>query len=203
MDADLAGVFLWRDLAIFLLMGALLGIALGLLLIFRPGTVERINHVANRWISMRPIDRLLDHSISIEHWFYRHHRPLGVLVILGAGYILVYFGLLFDKASVPPNLIRYVPNKLMDGLLDALVLTALLGAVVALVMGFFLWLRPSLLHGIEGGANQWVSSRRLTKVLDVSHGQFDQFVARHARHAGWLLLLGSLYLFFVLFRLLV
>jgi hypothetical protein len=30
----------------------------------------------------------------------------------------------------------------------------------------------------------------------------DRYVERHAQKAGWLLLLGSIYLFFVLFRLL-
>ncbi|HUW26544.1 MAG TPA: hypothetical protein VMW07_08475 [Gallionella sp.] len=202
MHTDLIGILLWRSLAIFLLVGALLGMALGLLLIFRPHLVERINHVANRWVSMRHIDRLLDRSISIEHWFYRHHRPLGILVILGAGYILVYFGFLFDKAAVPLNLTSHVPSKLMDGLLDAAVLTSLLGAAVALLVGFFLWLRPSLLRGVEKEVNQWVSSRRATKALDLPHDQFDHFVARHTRQAGWLLSLGSLYLFFLMFRLL-
>jgi hypothetical protein len=44
-------IFLWRDLAIFLLFGALLGVLLGLLLIFKPQFLERLNRVANRWIS--------------------------------------------------------------------------------------------------------------------------------------------------------
>jgi len=203
MHTNLVEILLWRDLAIFLLIGALLGVALGLLLILRPRLLERVSHVADRWVSMRHIDRLLDRSISIEHWFYRHHRSLGILLILGAGYILVYFGFLFDKAAAPLLMPRYLPAKLLDGLLDALVFAALLGAAVALLVGFFLWLRPSLLHGVEAEANQWVSSRRATKLLDVPHDQVDRFVARHARQAGWLLLLGSLYLFFVLFRLLV
>jgi hypothetical protein len=201
MYANPVDIFLWRALAIFLLGGALSGIALALLLIFKPHLLERINRVANRWISMRHIDRPLDRIISIEQWFYQYHRLLGILVILGAGYILVYFGLLFDKVAALKHLAGYVPSRLLDGLLDALVLGALLGAVVALLVGLFLWLRPSLLRGIEEEANQWVSSRRATKVLDVPHSQVDRYVARHARRIGWLLLLGSIYLFFVLFRL--
>ncbi|HEY8887468.1 MAG TPA: hypothetical protein VIM35_03190 [Gallionella sp.] len=203
MHTNLAEIFLWRDLAIFLLIGALLGVALGLILIFWPRILARVNRVANYWISMRHIDRMLDRSISIELWVYKHHRPLGILIILGAGYMLIYFGLLFDKAIALQLLTRYVPAKLLDGLLDALVLTSLLGAVVALLAGFFLWLRPSLLRGIEEETNKWVSSRRATKVLDVQHDQVDRYVTRHARQAGWLILLCSVYLFFVTFRLLV
>src|ERR1035437_6885279 len=191
MHTDLAEILLWRALAIFLLIGALLGVVLGLLLIFKPQLLERINRVANRWVSTRHINQWLDRSVSIERWFYRHHRPMGIAIILGAGYILVYFGLLFDKVSALRLLPRYLPASLMGGLLDALALVMLLSAALSLLAGFFIWLWPSLLRGMEKGANQWVSSRSATKVLDVPHGQVDLFIARHAQSAGWLLLLGS------------
>lgn len=203
MHTDLSTILLWRALAIFLLIGALSGVALGLLLIFKPHLLERINRVSNRWISTRHISQWLDRSVSIERWFYRRHRPLGILIITGAGYNLVYFGLLFDKASVLRQLPRYLPVSLMGGLLDAFALVLLFSAALALFAGFFICLRPSLLRGMEKGANQWVSSRSATKVLDVPHGQVDLFIARHAQSVGWLLLLGGIYLFFVMFRFLV
>src|SRR5450756_2659535 len=109
MHTDLVEILLWRALAIFLLIGALLGVVLGLLLIFKPQLLERINRVANRWVSTRHINQWLDRSVSIERWFYRHHRPLGLAIILGAGYILVYFGLLFDQTSALQQLPRYLP----------------------------------------------------------------------------------------------
>ncbi|OFZ66025.1 MAG: hypothetical protein A2V79_04070 [Betaproteobacteria bacterium RBG_16_56_24] len=203
MTANPADIFLWRALAIFLLIGALSGVALALLLIFKPQLLGRVNRVANRWISTRHIGQVLDRSISIEHWFYQHHRVMGMAVVLGAIYMLVYFGLLFDKPTMLQHLSSRIPPGLLDGLLDALVLSALTGAAVALLAGLFLWLRPSLLRGIEEDANQWVSTRRATQMLDVPHDQVDRFVERHAQRAGWLLLLGSIYLFFALFRLLV
>lgn len=202
MHNNVADIFLWRDLAIFLLIGALMGVALGLMLIFWPRILARVNSVANYWLSMRHIDRMLDRSISIELWVYKHHRTLGLLIILGAGYMLVYFGFLFDKAAALQLLNRYAPAQLLDGLLEAVVISSLTGAVVAMLAGFVLWFRPGLLRDIEADANKWVSSRRATKVLDVQHDQVDRFVARHARQVGWLLLLCSIYLFFITFRLL-
>ena len=202
MTSNPAEIILWRALAIFLLVGALLGLALGLLLIFRPQLLGRVNRVANRWISTRHISQMMDHSIGIEHWFYKHHRVMGMAVVLGATYIFIYFGLLFDKAHMLQRMSSMVPARLLDGLLDALVLSALIGAAVAMIVGLFLWLRPSQLRGIEEQANLWISTRQATKILDVPHDQVDRFVERHAQKAGWLLLLGSIYLFFVLFRLL-
>jgi hypothetical protein len=191
---------LWDDLAIFLLLSAMLGILLGLLLIFKPRIVERLNRVANRWVSTRHINQWLDRSISIEHWFYHRHRAIGVVIVAGAAYILVYFGILFDKAYVLQRLSGRLPAQLLSGLLDALVLLSLVGGAVAMVVGLFLWLRPSLLRGMEEQANLWVSTRRATRLLDVPHGDVDRYVVRHAQQVGLLLLLASLYLFFAMFR---
>lgn len=203
MQTDSIDVFLWRDLAIFLLICAPLGVAASLMLITRPQVMERFNRVANRWISVRRLNQFLDRSISIEHWFYRHHSVFGVFVMLGSSYIFIYFGILFDKAYALQHLNWKIPPKPMAGLLDALVLSSLTGAVVAFMVGLFLWLRPSLLRGIEVDANQWVSSRRAIKMLEIPRDQVENFVAHHAQRIGWLLLLGSIYLFFATFRFLV
>lgn len=202
MSPDMAEI-LWRDLEIFLLISASLGVALGLIMVSRPQLLPSINRVANFWISMRHADRTLDQSISIDNWFYRHHRPLGVLVILGAGYILVNFGYLLEREAALKSLTGYVPAKLLEGLLDALVLTSLLGATAALFVGLLLWLRPNRLNRIEKEANRWVSSRRATKALNVPRDQIDRYIERHARLAGGLLLVGSAYLLLSMIGLLV
>ena len=201
--ANPVNIILGQSLAIFLLVGALTGVAVSLLLIFKPHLVTRVNRVANRWISTRRLNLLLDRSVSIEQWIYRRHRPLGILIVFGACYILVYFGLLFDKAIALRRLSGYMPAWLLDMSLDTLALAALTGAAVALFVGLFLWLRPSLLRGVEESANRWVSSRRAVRLLDVPHDQIERFVAGHAQRIGWLLLLGNLYLLFAVLQLLV
>ena len=80
---------LWQALAIFLLIGAIAGVAVSLLLLFKPQLYQRVNQVANRWVSTRHASKWMDHTISIEQWFYRHHRPMGLLVVLAAGYMLM------------------------------------------------------------------------------------------------------------------
>jgi hypothetical protein len=175
---------------------------LGLLMVFRPQSLERINRVANRWVSMRHMNQLLDRSISMEGWFYQHHRALGLAIVAGAVYVLIYFGLLFDKSYTLQRYSRTMPPALLDVLLDALVLASLIGATIALLAGLFLALRPSMLRDIEEVSNRWLSSRRATKVFDVPHGRVDRLIVRHVRRAGWLLLLGSIYLCFMLLRVL-
>ncbi len=196
-------IFLWHQLAIIFLTFALFGVILALLLIFKPQFLERFSRVANRWISTRHISLLLDRSFSIERWFHQHHRAVGILIVLGSSYILIYYGLLFDKANTLQRWNGMLPAQLLEVLLNAMVVAALVAGAVALIAGLFFWLRPSLMRGMEEEANQWISSRRATKVLDAPHGQVDRFVIFHAQRVGWLLLLGSIYLFFATFRWLV
>lgn len=200
MTTTPVNLYLWHALSIFLLFGALLGISLGLLLIFKPQYVERINRVANRWISTRRPSRLLDRSISIERWFYRHHRAAGIIIMLGSAYVFIRFSFLFDQAYTLQRWSSMLPAKMLQALLDALVLGALIFSAVTLLLGLLIFFRPSLLRGLEQQANQWISLRRATKMFDVSRGQVDIFVVRHAQRVGWLLLLGSIYLFFVMLR---
>ncbi|MDD2700605.1 MAG: hypothetical protein PHH36_05140 [Sideroxydans sp.] len=195
MSYDLIENLLWRDLAIFLFLGAVLGGAVGLLLIFRPQLFWAINRVANRWLTLRVAERPLDRYISVEHWFYRLHRPFGLFFTIGAAYVMVFFAMAYDKAAAMQALTPYVPAVLMDFMLDALVILLLIGAALALFVGLMLWLRPNQLRSIDAVANRWLSSRRATKVFDVPHNQIDRYVAHHARVSGWVMLAGSGYLF--------
>ena len=112
--------FLWHELAILLLTFALSGVILALLLIFKPQLLERFNRVANRWVSTRPVSQLLDRSFSIERWFHQHHRPVGIVIVLGSSYMLIYFGFLFDKAYTLQRWSGMLPAQLLDVLLNAI-----------------------------------------------------------------------------------
>lgn len=202
MHNNIIAMLLWHALVIFLLGGALFGMLMGLLLICKPQLLQRIGRVSNRWISTQFLNQWLDHSVSIERWFYRNHRPMGMMIICGAGYVIVYFSLLFDKVYALRHLSLNLPSQLVDGLLDALVAFLLIGAPAALLAGLIIFRRPSVLRSIEKGANQWVSLARVGNMLDRQFDQVDAFATRHAQSAGCLLLLASAYLFYAMYRLL-
>ncbi len=203
MHASLTYIMLWRVLAVFLLIGALAGALLGLLMIFRLQLFQRVNQAANRWISTQRLERLLDRSFSLEDWFHRHHRPVGVVIVLGALYLLMFFGFQFDVALAQRHLGVGMSANLLGWLLDALVVTALFGAAASLCIGLVFWLRPDLLRGIEARANQWISLRGAAEALDAPHYQVENFVQHHVRQTGWLLLLGSSILFWLTARTLI
>ncbi len=186
---------LLRALLLFLMFGSIAGLLAGAALILRPDWLLRVSKLANRWVSTSYLERWLDQSIKSDHWFYRYHRVSGTLTLAGAVYIIYVFTAMFDKPAVLAVLSKntVVPTEFMDVLLDALVLSSLAGAVLALIISPFLLFRPSLLRGIEHGANQWFSLWRALQLIEVVHSGVDEYVFRHARLVGVLLLFGNLY----------
>ncbi|MBI4808357.1 MAG: hypothetical protein HY799_05380 [Nitrosomonadales bacterium] len=184
-----------RSAVIFLLVGSLGGVVIGGLLLWDPLRLRAVSGILNRWISTRHLDQSLELSVEIDPWFYRYRQASGVFILLGAGYILYFFTVSLDRAGAIAGLARHynIPSSAVGVLLDAFVLCALLGAIFAAFVSLFLLLRPSLLRDFEQAANRWVSMRRALKPMEISRQGLDEYVFRHGRQAGALLVLGSLY----------
>lgn len=187
--------WLWQSLAIFLIVGSLAGMVVGALLVLRPQSLQRVSQRLNRWISTRHLDQSLERSVSIDPWFYRYRRTSCTLTLLGACYILYFFTVTMDRASAVSGLAQHFnqPAALIAWLLDALVLSALLGALFAAFVSLSLLLRPSMLRDFEEGANRWLSLRRGLKPMEIPRQGVDAYVLQYGRQAGILLVLGSLY----------
>ena len=186
---------LLRSAVLFLMVGSLAGLAVGALLILNPDRLRGVGNLLNRWVSTRHLNQALDRTVEIDHWLYRYRRICGGLILLASGYILYAFTVGLDRANVIIGLARKfnLPTVLLGGLMDALVLSALLGALFAAFVSLFLLLRPSLLRDFEQVANRWVSLRRGLKPVEVPREGVDAYVFKHGRQAGVLLVLGSLY----------
>ncbi|MEI7841684.1 MAG: hypothetical protein WCI39_01525 [Gallionellaceae bacterium] len=179
----------------FLILGSIAGLAVGILLIFKPHWLERIGLFTNRWISTRQLNRALESTITLDPWIYRYNRISGGGTFLGALYVLYFFTSSLDKEAALTALSQrfHVPVSYLSGLFDPLVLIAILGATFALVISLFVYFRPSLLKNFEGKANQWVSLRKALKPLEISRSGVDELAFRHAQQVGVMLIIGSLY----------
>lgn len=187
--------WLQQSSILFLITGSLAGMVVGALLLLRRQNLQLASQKLNRWISTRHLDQSLERTVAVDPFFYRHRRIGGALTLLGAFYILYFFALRMDRSGMIGGLAQYfkLPAALVSALLDALTLSALLGASVAALISLFLLLRPSLLRDFEQGANRWVSLRRALKPMEVQHLGMDEYVYKHSQQTGILLVLGSLY----------
>ncbi len=184
----------------FLIMAGVAGLLGSAVLMLRPDWLVVFGRYANRWISTRKYERAIERAIDFDRWFYRHARSGGVLLLSGACWMVLYFTVYFDKARLAAILSAGNASALreMDRLLDGAVLLALAGGVFAAMASLFLLLRPSLLRDFEQDANRWVSTRRALRPLDIEHGELDDYVLRHYRVIGVLLLFASLFILSVL-----
>lgn len=196
----IATSILRQSLLEILVLASIAGLVLGATLLLRPDWVARASRFANRWISTRGWDVALDRKVALDDWFYRHRKPSGALLLLGAFYILFFFTVQFDKtAAIAMGAKRYaLPAPIIEGLIDAMVLSALAGALFTVFVSLFLLFRPSMMREMEGGANQWLSLRRALKPLEISRSGVDEMVGRHRQAVGALLILGSLYILVML-----
>lgn len=187
--------WLLQSAVIFLVLGSIAGMVVGALLLFRRERLQNISTLLDRWISTRRFDRPLERRITLDPWFYRHRRITGGLVLVGALFVLYYFGIQLDRTETVAGLARRLawPTALAEVMLDALVLVALLGALGALLASLFILFRPSLMRGFEDQANQWLSLRKTLKPLEIPRDDLEVYVERHARQFGIFLMLGGLY----------
>ena len=187
--------WLLQSAVIFLVIGSLAGLLVGALLVFRPQRFQRIGALLNRWVSTRHLDKLLESSYSLDPWLYRYRHVTGTLILLGALFVLYFFTVQMDRTAAIAGLVKRFsyPPSLVGGLLDALVLIALSGALCAVLVALFMLFRPSLLRDFEHGANQWLSLRKALKPMEIPRDNLDRYVLRHARQIGIFLLLGGLY----------
>jgi hypothetical protein len=187
--------WLFQSAVIFFIIGSLAGLLVGALLVFHPQRFYVISAKLNRWISTRLLDKALESSYSIDPWLYRYRRATGALILIGAIFVLFYFTVRLERAEAISGLARhfhYYPS-LVAGLLDALVMSSLVGALSAVFIALCLLFRPSLLRGFEESANQWLSLRRAMKPMEMQRDNMEIYVQRYARQVGIFLLLGSLY----------
>src|SRR5574340_491318 len=172
---------------IFLFVGCVTSLFVGIGMLFKPDGVARLNQRLSRWISTDKLEEDLDRPHWTERVFYRHHRLLGV-VLLGSAIFFLLATL--PKASLLTALLRdhatgWLPLTMMWVLLAATVLVAVAGTVVLV--------RPSLLRKIEKSRNHWTSTDGVLATLNSPHYSLEQHAIRHMRMVGILVVLGSSY----------
>jgi hypothetical protein len=187
MSVSLINDFLLRFFLILLCAGSLVGVLVGAGMLLKPERMAFLNQYFSRWVSMDKIGEQLDRPRWTERSFYRHHRLVGAILIIGAIFVLYIFLFRFN--------VRRISAVTAPGnweLLDALVGMLLVGSVLAALVGIIVLARPSLLRDIEKSINRWIPVEPAVKLFDSMRYSFDQHILRHRKIAGVLMVVGNL-----------
>lgn len=165
----------------------------GLLMIVMPGRMLWLNQKFDIWIDTSRWFQSLDQPHQAERIFYRHHIIMGLLIMVGAIYSLRYLWTL-QQSDLLLLLPVFSEQALAEWFHGVISLFLLVGNGIALVVGFIVLVRPSLLKRVEVWANTWVDSGRILRRLDSRMEASNQLIARHMRLVGLLVVIGSLYI---------
>lgn len=187
-----------QTLLIVIVLGAIVGLAVGVLLLIDTARVLRWNERMSRWISTREAAQRFDRPRDIKRFVYRAHRVIGVLVVAGALYTLDILTFGFQSGA----LVRAFRDLGNQGVLGMVVDTGrvflIVGNLAALAAGVVLCLRPSLLKGLELWADRTYAAREHSAALDQMRFQPDMWVSQNPRLAGFLVFAGSAFILFSL-----
>jgi len=188
MNAETA---LMVQLALAALAGLLaFALAVGIVSALAPGMLERLRDTADRRVSMRRATRPLDVPRHIDHWFYRHHRVYGGVVVTLAMFLL-YFLVFSDARDAWHRLFGPEYRDIAAMLLHAARIVLWMLSVFALMVGTVVLARPSELKKVEAWANRWLTPRRMTRALHREYAGPDTWARSHPRAWGIAVALAS------------
>jgi hypothetical protein len=189
------GNLMWQLLVpfllVFFLVVAVAGVAVGVGLIVSSQKTAQLFHGLNRWVSTRHALKSLEMPRETDRLARNYHRWVAGGFVLGG--LIAIFGL---AAGVDANALsvafaekRFVPVVTIA--FNSAKWFLIAGSAFGVVIGGMLLFYPNAESTLERFANQWVSSRRVTRSWDDMNMTLDTLVEAHPRPAGWIIVCTS------------
>ena len=172
-------------LILFLIFGNLFAFFIGVLMIAAPQRLGDLFRISNRWISTRRMTKPLEKPRQADRAMLRYPRVLGAIMLASAALILIK-GIIFISGVSAADGGRLLARLYSDVNLSAvaweiiwvtLITIILLGAILAIAVGLMSLFKLGKLKHWAESANRWVSTRQLTKPLDMPHYHLDKMVS--------------------------
>ncbi len=180
---------------VFLFIGSLLGLALGLGLVLRSTATLRFIRWMNRWISTRQAFKPLELPLQVAQgaasarWFAQWFGI--VLVALGA-YTAVVLVSAIDVNGIAA-LVKVDPRYSLAAIaIHAAKWTLVLGSLLAIGTGIMLLFFPRAWRGVEARANRWYSTGDLEGSEDTVYMSLEHLVEGSPRACGAVIAVLSL-----------
>lgn len=172
-------------------LGLGLSLLAGLFMLVAPQQAVALTQLLGRRRSLRRQTRALELPHVSERFFYRYHRVFGVLIVLLALLILFYLGFRFNAQVVIGAFSAGQADIAVEITVKTFELLMWIGAAAAVVVGAVVFVRPSLLKGLEHYSNHWFSTRQATRGLATPLVDVDRLFEAYPRLTGALICAGS------------
>ena len=185
------GNLMWQVLVqvliVLFLVVAVAGLAVGVGLIVSSQKTAQLFHRLNRWISTRHVLKSVEVPRETDRLAHRYQRWVAGGFVLGG--LIAIFGLVTGVDANALSVVfagrRFVPVAAIA--FDSAKWFLIVGSTFGVVIGGMLLFYPNAESTLERFANQWVSSRRVTRSWDDMHMTLDLLVEAHPTPAGWII----------------
>ena len=170
----------FHTVEILTLLFGILGMAFSLLLLFSPRLTKSLGNFFNRSVSLDPKINILDRDIPTEAFIYSHHTIIGICLVAGSIFALIFFFFNIDISNFAKVFLgsrKYFMTLEIVFIFFAWV--ARLACVVGLICGLFLLFAPAKMQAIEGKVNTWFETQAIFEKLDRNGLELDALFFRH------------------------
>ena len=190
-----ANIYVLKVLQAILLTSGVFGIVAGAALMIMPRKFLVESTQLRCWLFEYSITAFLNRYHAIEKLAYRHHRPIGAVMTIGAVIMLTPLLGLYNH---PEAILALISSLGFTGT-HALILASWMLSIFALVIGILLFIRPSALKDFEMAANRWIelfphtpsSSKLADRVINQLVLRAPRLVGLLLFLLGWICLLAS------------
>jgi len=179
-------------IAQLLIAGNLFTLLVGIMMLVAPQRLASMFKVTDRWVSTKRTFEPLDMVHDTDNIALRYPRALGVILVLGAAFILIRGGIFAASLSAVDGgrlLARVfgvgkIPPAAWEVLWISMVAFIMLGALLALTVGILSFYRKETLQRWSTVANRWVSTHQVFDQLDKPHYGFNKLIHEKSRFWG-------------------
>ena len=188
-------------LILILIFGNLFAVGIGVMMLAAPQRLGEVFKISNRWISTRRATKPLETPHQTDRVMLRYPRVLGAIMLVSAALILIKGAIFISNVSIADGgklLAQFyrgmnLSNGVSETLWLSLIAIILLGAVLAVTVGLMSLFKLGKLKFWAESVNRWISTRQLSKPLDVPHYHLDKLVSDKPRLWGGVITVLALF----------
>tara|TARA_R110000787_G_scaffold13918_8_gene43232 strand:- start:2176 stop:2781 length:606 start_codon:yes stop_codon:yes gene_type:complete len=180
---------LQQGLFVSLCLGLGAAMLWGIWLCIHPPGAQRFALGADQWVATGDWFDRLNKPVPTSRWFYRNHRALGALIVLGSGYALIRWWTAIELPDLLDMAGPWVRVNGLEWLVEAGEWLFVGFNILFLIAGVVIFLRPSLLKTPEKWADRWVKVPA-DQALDRRFDPLEAAQARYPRTTGLLIALA-------------
>ncbi len=186
----------FRTVELLTLLFGVLGMAFSLLLLASPRLTKSLGNFFNRNISAGSSANILDKDIPTEAFIYSHHIIIGLCLVAGSVFALIFFFFNIDISNFAKVFLgsqKYY--KTLEIIFYFFAWIARIACLCGLIIGIVLLVAPQKMQAVEKKLNIWFETRTFFEKLDQTGPELDVLFFRYPFFFG---MAGALISFLVI-----